>query len=128
MADVRPGRDLSDDHHIWASNFTGVDTRQGGAAVSGDGDGGQSPAAGDSNQPAAGSQSDAPPAASGADAPKKINVTIVTSYGQTVRYWIQDRATDANNEAPEGADTVLINGDEHGPGDSIALNCVETAN
>ena len=68
------------------------------------------------------------PATTGTDALKRINVTIVTSYGQTVSYWMQDRATDANNEAPEGSGTVLVNGDAYGPGESIVLTCIETAN
>ena len=66
---------------------------------------------------------DTPPA----DGARRISVTIVTHYEQTVRYWIQDLATDANNEAAQGSGTTLVDGDEHGPGEQIGLTCTETA-
>jgi hypothetical protein len=144
----------TDDQHDWASNFTGINTRgangdAGNAPSNGSGDTQAAPSGQDANAGSAtssgsdlnagqtnanGQDPSAPAPASPnqagdqSDAPKKINVTLVTSYGQEVRYWVQDRATDHDNEAPEGSGTVLIDGDTHGPGDKIALTCIETAN
>jgi hypothetical protein len=103
MADSSDEPDVvTDDQHSWTTQFTGVDTRQ---AVS---------ASGDSDQ--------------AADAPKTINVFLLTKYGQKVRYWIQDLATDANNEGPAGTGKVIIDGEEHGPDEKISLTCLAMAN
>jgi hypothetical protein len=59
--------------------------------------------------------------------PSTINVTLVTSYSQAVRYWIQDVAIDANNEAPLGSGTTLIDGEIHGSNEALSLTCIETA-
>jgi hypothetical protein len=75
--------------------------------------------------PAQSSGQDAPQAPAQQSGPKKITVTIVTSYGQSVRYWIQDRAIDHDNSAAEGAGTVLVDGKEYGPGEHITLSCIE---
>ncbi|MBV8914601.1 MAG: hypothetical protein JOZ05_16365 [Acetobacteraceae bacterium] len=64
----------------------------------------------------------------GTDGSNQIQVTLITSYGQAVRYWIQDKATDYNNETAPGQGKTLVDGDAHGPGERITVTCTETAN
>ena len=105
--------DLTDAQHDWASSFIGLDTR---STTAGDKED-----AGDSNgEPGPGAPPD--------PELKKVSVTIITKYGQQVKYWVQDLATDANNEAAIGQGNLIVDGEEHGPDESIALSCVETAN
>jgi outer membrane protein OmpA-like peptidoglycan-associated protein len=70
----------------------------------------------------------APAASAPTSGPNMITVYFKTKYGQNVRYWIQDKATDANNEVAPGSGRVLVNGEEHGPDETITLPCIETAN
>lgn len=98
------------------------------APEGGDGSGTPEDASGGTDEPPP--SSDDPNAGGGGQAPgpRMIGVTIITSYGQQVRYWIQDLAIDANNEVALGAGRTLVDGDAHGPNEAIGLTCIETAN
>jgi hypothetical protein len=88
-------------------------------ADSNTGQGGADPAAG---------QADTGSTATGTDPPKMISVSLLTKYGQTVRYWVQDLATDPNTEVPVGSGKLIVTGEEFGPDQKIALSCIGTPN